>query len=191
MNVDELTFLTLMNNRASAYIDAYEAECNNNNRNFNLFDAFDGLEENEMFVSALAAFNYQVENGGIMQWFDNGYDVTIDALEEFITTLIKANELAGRPVEYLNKLLESIDDINQNIEAFDDAKDAYTRACRDNSLLEAFSEDFIALLDKEQRNEMNTFDKWYYTINSQFLTDANAYFKTIIEQEKSEKYQFS
>jgi hypothetical protein len=176
MNIDNLKYLLSFNERANVRIDEIRAKRGDD---FNFLEAIEELDENEAFVMALSCFNYQVENGGIIQWVHNEYDDTLDVLLEFLNKLIDANKQADRSVDYLNKLVESLDDVIENINVYDDAKSAYHEVVRYNHLLEAFTESFEEMVDNELSKELSSFDKWYYTINQQLLTDADAFFKAV------------
>jgi len=69
------------------------------------------LTTKELVVVVLAKLNYQVENGGFDQWFENGYGdqsrATLDCLTVVGTeTAKKAFELVGRALERRRNTVE-------------------------------------------------------------------------------------
>ncbi len=97
----------------------------------------------------IGKFNYQVENGGFHQWFDNGYG---EKAETLLSAL--SNVGTGLATEVL-KLVEQALKVYENRDTDEDEEADY---------------------DDGYRAELNKLDSAYYMINSRFMEECEVYF---------------
>jgi hypothetical protein len=69
-----------------------------------------GLTSEQRKAVVLGNFNYQVENGGFMQWVDNGYAVHFD---ELVTTI---KEMRGDGSKEVEEILNMLSEIKPHIQ---------------------------------------------------------------------------
>lgn len=119
------------------------------NRQWSKQDFWDQLDAQERIAVFAGNLNYQVENGGFMQWFDNGY-----ATDEVTGFLIRLCQRIGSPTsDKVEMILRDFLDHTRGRNSRDDDADDW------DSLFE--------LLEP-----LNT---RYYEINNQFMSDVETY----------------
>lgn len=109
-----------------------------------------GLDRLPKIAVLFANLNYQVENGGISQWIDNGYSDLREDLFYALQTL--GTELAGQIEEKI--------------------KDFWAEYCDDDGMI---IEDDQTLPGAE--DAADEFDRWYYSINERFVEEVNNFFE--------------
>lgn len=116
--------------------------------------------------------NYQVENGGFVQWHDNGYSACVDQLLVILKEIATPTALA---VE------EIVRRARRNIRA-------YERSC---SATVERNRSWYADSDDDGEDDWKIFfdscdplDDKFYGINAQFLDDVEAFLKTKMEESK-------
>ena len=109
------------------------------------------LTDYEKIAVKFGNFNYQVENGGLFQWDDNGYSDDLDSLYDFI------NDSSYSKKDKFLEILDNFSNVKSAIEELDDYSDWYEedRATRLNSL--------------------NYCDKDYYNIKDSWIAYFNDY----------------
>ena len=112
-----------------------------------------GISEIERQAVLTGIMNYQVENGGFIQWFDNNYGTTI-AVQE----IVKVAEMIKTPVaakvkELMTKYLEAVDD-----------------ACDDPYNLRDGEWEYI-------NHELGLLDYKYYAISGRWLKELDQFFQ--------------
>jgi hypothetical protein len=118
----------------------------------------------EVFAIALGNFNYQVENGGIMQWIGNEYatDLAVSALK--VALLMIGTESAKQTSEIIEEAIKI-------------------------GLKEPFSGSWDADDDDTEwaqwRDALGKLDSRYYDINDQLIDDVEAFFSKRRELVKS------
>ena len=108
-----------------------------------------GLDRLPKLAVLFANLNYQVENGGISQWIDNGYSDLRDDLFYALQTL--GTELAGQIEEKI--------------------KDFWSEYCDDDGMI---AEDDETLPGAE--DAADEFDRWYCSINNKFMEEVEGFF---------------
>lgn len=112
----------------------------------------DSLDAQERFAVHTGNFNYQVENGGFIQWWCNCYG-TPSTVEYLLRACDRINtESAANVKELLTKFKESVPSKNP-------------RQHMDEDEWEKFS------------NSLDGMDMQYYAINEQFMMDCEAHLK--------------
>lgn len=136
MDLDKSTWQKIMN-------DAF-AKCQDGMAFVDFLALLHGKEKHAVLLGTL---NYQVENGGIMQWFDNGYGAHIEDVLDTLRcvgtprTLELYEKLDGFRVEYGNiqRTNSDDDDLCVGSESFD--RFYYSNPFRDEYLQDV--EDFL------------------------------------------------
>ena len=147
MEVDKETFLGKIDNLWEFIMhNAYEVWQNNNMTREEFLSSLTPYEE---MAVKFGNFNYQVENGGLMQWDLNGYSEDLEYLQEFLSNC-----------DYLkrNKFLEIL-------ESFSTVKDAIGNL---NKYDDWYDED-----ENTRWKSLDVFDKEYYS----FKDDWNEFFQ--------------
>ena len=168
------------------------------------------------FISRLAVqlgnLNYQVENGGWIQWYDNGYgsgtggfgdvhDPSAPLLKWLIYTLkhlsISENEIGQKIINLLSKVRFKVDRaeyIKERIECdycegmgyFEDEDEECLTTCSECSgtgfIYEEIQNEDYGMV--KNREELDRLSDEYYKLNEQWMELLNEYFKTEIEKAK-------
>jgi len=155
-------------------------------------DKFGKLYSNAVITGNL---NYQVENGGFYQWFENGYVIDLGDLIIFFEENFKENEINEKVKNLLNRVIDILDWYDGGIESLrvidklkyilnevvdildwlDEGKD-----CVKN--LYDYKEFFIKKLEDQVQKELNQLDEKYYEINEKLNEILEEYFKTEYEK---------
>jgi hypothetical protein len=124
------------------------------NKGWSKEEFHDSLDAKERFAVHTGNFNYQVENGGFVQWWDNRYGTpaTVDFL---LRACDRINTSTALQVKELVKQFKSI------------MRDKDPRKHMD----EGEWEDIYASLEEAG------LDKKYYEINEQFMKDCESHLK--------------
>lgn len=122
------------------------------NRDWSIEKFWDQLDADERMAVFTGNFNYQVENGGFIQWYDNRY-------------------AQPQVVDYLLRLCDDINTdaskkVKELIKSFKNA----LKSCQVDRRGDLEIEDWDALCDT-----CNGLDSPYYEINQQFLEDMEKY----------------
>jgi len=123
------------------------------------------MSREHLIAVQIGNLNYQVENGGFLQWYDNGY-YSMD-LEDLITY---CEEIKTKAATEVKVLLESVRDIidfysssTEAIELLNEHMFSEHAEILDSCLWDLIS----AHLDQHNRQ--------YYGINDEFLSDVETY----------------
>jgi len=106
----------------------------------------------------LGNLNYQVENGGFAQWFDNGYSIALDDIKLFLTNY------DGKTTTFNDvlQILEGVEDIlKEHKKASRFQRYDTDQECYDDSYLDG----------------LDLFDTKYYNINETFMLEVEAVLK--------------
>ena len=125
------------------------------------------LSDYEKLAVKFGNFNYQVENGGLMQWDCNGYSEDLDDLQEFLTKS-----------DYSKK-----DRFLGILDAFSNVKDAINKLDKYDDW---YDEDM-----NTRWNSLETFDKDYYSFKDNWIEYFEDYlFKNMPDEylEKIKEY---
>lgn len=128
------------------------------------------LSDYEKLAVKFGNFNYQVENGGLMQWDCNGYSEDLEDLQEFLTKS-----------DYSRK-----DRFLGILDAFSNVKDAINKLDKYDDW---YDEDM-----NTRWNSLETFDKDYYSFKDNWIEYFEDYlFKNIPDEylEKIKEYNLS
>ncbi|MBQ9833604.1 MAG: DUF4375 domain-containing protein [Bacilli bacterium] len=118
------------------------------------------LSDYEKLAVKFGNFNYQVENGGLMQWDCNGYSEDLEDLQEFLTKS-----------DYSKK-----DRFLGILDAFSNVKDAINK-------LDKY-DDWYAEDMNTRWNSLETFDKDYYSFKDNWIE----YFEDYLFQNMPDEY---
>ena len=118
------------------------------------------LSDYEKLAVKFGNFNYQVENGGLMQWDCNGYSEDLEDLQEFLTKS-----------DYSKK-----DRFLGILDAFSDVKDAINKLDKYDDW---YDEDM-----NTRWNSLETFDKDYYSFKDNWIE----YFEDYLFQNMPDEY---
>lgn len=122
-------------------------------------DFVGALNEMERDAVLIGNLNYQVENGGFIQWAENGYVFQIRSLDE---ALCRINTPLARQVKGMVRLIaqqvrgEAALYHRLTVDIFEDEDEAYELAHR--------------------------FDEQYYAINDEFMAECERYFASLKHQ---------
>lgn len=128
------------------------------------------LSDYEKLAVKFGNFNYQVENGGLMQWDCNGYSEDLEDLQEFLTKS-----------DYSRK-----DRFLGILDAFSNVKDAINKLDKYDDW---YDEDM-----NTRWNSLETFDKDYYSFKDNWIEYFEDYlFKNMPDEylEKIKEYNLS
>ena len=128
------------------------------------------LSDYEKLAVKFGNFNYQVENGGLMQWDCNGYSEDLEDLQEFLTKS-----------DYSKK-----DRFLGILDAFSNVKDAINKLDKYDDW---YDEDM-----NTRWNSLETFDKDYYSFKDNWIEYFEDYlFKNMPDEylEKIKEYNLS
>lgn len=125
----------------------------------------DKLSSYEKLAVQLGNFNYQVENGGLMQWDENGYSEDVYELMDFI----KCSDFSKK-YEILD-ILDNFIHIKNSIDKLDENDDFY-----DGDLQTRYS-------------ELNRYDKIYYSLKDELKDFFENYLVETIPKEYFDKIQ--
>lgn len=122
-------------------------------------DFIDQLTPYEKTAVILGNLNYQVENGGFMQWDDNGYSDYYDDIYDFIesTDFVDKDKLID--------LVDEFQSIKDSIDKLDSYDDFYTEDC------------------ETRYRSMNNLDSRYYDIEDSWKDYVNEYLLDNVPQE--------
>ena len=144
------------------------------------YDGFlEGLGELDAMCVALGNLNYQVENGGFMQWHDNGYSSAAGLLAEALGSV---GTLAATQVSTL------VEEANETIASFEELKDEYGRAARysHGHRLADFEADFSDMVQEKLCDELEPLDSRDYDVSGQLSDDIEAWLVRTESQEGGE-----
>lgn len=114
-------------------------------------------------------FNYQVENGGFSQWYDNGYSCTIENLQDFLEK-IKKEPLKEQTFKTIDKVIDLLDEATEVINWIEDGK----------QLVEKFGYEyqhfFREKLEEQGYEDLSRLDSRYYEISAKFMEILEIYF---------------
>lgn len=79
----------------------------------------DGLDDRHRAAVILGNFNYQVENGGFLQWHDNGYSSRIDWLHKYLKAI------ATPTAQEVTEMVNEFQIITANLDSEDEEESPY------------------------------------------------------------------
>ena len=129
-------------------------------------DKFGKLYSNAVITGNL---NYQVENGGFYQWFENGYVIALGDLIIFFEENFEENETIEKLKNLLNRVVDILDWYDGGIDSL-------------SGIDEDYKEFFIEKLEDQLMNELSALDETYYEINEKLNEILEEYFKTEYEK---------
>jgi hypothetical protein len=140
--------MAVFGDRIQALMDeVYNEWQKEENKGKGKWDILDGFSEAHQIAVVCGNFNYQVENGGIEQWIDNGY------FHEDAEKLIEHLEIGAKSDERCQTILDSIYILEQH---------AREKDCdRDGSYVNPYDEDGERRSIGDMIN-CGAFDTWYY-----------------------------
>lgn len=133
-----------------------------------LLEVEENLSENHLNAVITGNLNYQVENGGFRQWYDNGYYASIDRLVEFFTKNFKDNEI-------IKKIIYILEDVHEDIEWAERGKLACKRC---NYELYEYKEFFIESFEDKLCDLLEKYDNRYYGISEDLMKILEDFFTT-------------
>ncbi len=104
--------------------------------------------------------NYQVDNGGFIQWYDNNYSCSIEKIINFL----EDNKTFDVVFE---DVLHIVYGVNEHIEHIEDGKKEINKVSYDYQ--DFFKESLGHFLQKN----LNRYDTKYYKINNEFMKKFN------------------
>lgn len=117
-------------------------------------DFWDQLSSKERFAISTGKLNQQVENGGFLQWYHNGYGIP-DVVTYLLRVLPRVKTASSLKVEDLLR------QYNDAVELYDENEDKENEYGGMNQVVYG---DFSKNLD--------SLDTLYYTVNEQFMADV-------------------
>jgi hypothetical protein len=130
------------------------------------YDSFiAALEPHDAWAVVMGNLNYQVNNGGFLQWHDNGYSSMSDTLIEALTNV-------GTPaaLEASTLITEAMDAIDLNEDAMSQLK-KLGRYGECDALLTY--EDLISdAIGKSLNDDLEPFDRRFYKVSDHLLKDV-------------------
>ena len=110
-------------------------------------DFVGSLDDDSRFLVVLGNLRYQVGNGGLVQWHDNGYSSCIEDISDALRAVATDDALALGVV---------IDEVNDVLDYYDGVADDITRAMRqgDFPMLSQMSSDIVEFVGSRLRGEL-------------------------------------
>lgn len=129
------------------------------------------LGETHFFAVITGNMNYQVENGGFTQWFDNGY------AEDTIEELIKFFENAFDGNDVIDKTIQVLREIQDQIEWVERGKDIIERQVNDYDYTDVFER----ALEDELNQNLERQDSYFYKFNEELMEILEEFFKSKLQ----------
>lgn len=125
------------------------------------------MTKEHLMAVQIGNLNYQVENGGFLQWHDNGYSIDI---EDLISYCKEINTEASRKVKGL--LYEVQEFLEFHYEGKKKIIDLLVR-----NMMEDYVETIKDCFQLQLSHNFNNLDNKYYKINDKFLSDVETFLK--------------
>lgn len=140
------------------------------------YDVFvEQLDEIFRIAVQFKNLNYQVENGGFLQWEDNGYSVDCDEIQDAIGTFIAT----PASLEVLDIVQCWVGDIGHLDETFQTFKKASRYA--NFAILEDARDEFEEFINEKKNIVLKELDERYYRVNQKFMDDIEEFFASTDE----------
>lgn len=139
-----------MNEKFQSLMDAAYARWQTNQGQWSKEVFWDQLDAQERFAVFMGNLNYQVENGGFFQWWDNRYATTETVSFILRQCKVMNTEASLKVAELVTKFWEQVG----------------KKGIEDHS---------YANLDTVYEDMDETLDTQYYEINAQFMADCEAH----------------
>lgn len=123
------------------------------------------LGELHFYAVITGNLNYQVENGGFIQWIDNGYSHIIEDLIDFFDKNMRAHKVTA-------KLLSILEDVANELEWVERGKHIIERDVRDCDYADVFER----ALEEQLHENLELSDHNYYQINKEVMVILESYF---------------
>lgn len=155
---------------------AYERWQEGGDLNDKTYDVFvEQLDDIFRIAVELKNLNYQVENGGFLQWEDNGYSVDCDSIQDTIQTFI-ATPAGLEVLDIIQCWVGEVGHLDETLKTFKKASRYSSFVILEDSLYE-----FEEFINEKRTNVLNELDKRYYKVNQKFMDDVEAFFASTDE----------
>jgi len=123
------------------------------------------MSREHLIAVQVGNLNYQVENGGFLQWHDNGYSMDLEDLISY------CEEIGTKTCIKVKTLLEYVQDtISYFCTEAEEAMQLLTRNLFDN-----YAEVLRDCLWDQMSKHLSRYDQEYYDISDNFLSDVETY----------------
>lgn len=140
------------------------------------YDVFvEQLDDIFRIAVQLKNLNYQVENGGFLQWEVNGFSIDCDEIQDAIQTFISTPAC----LEVLDIVQCWVGDVG----FLDETLETFKKASRyaHFAILEDSRDEFEEFIYKKRSIVLGELDKRYYGINKEFMDDIEKFFASTDE----------
>lgn len=145
--------------------ESYDLWKKEKNKNLSYVDFLDQVEKELSLLHKVSVIfgklNYQVENGGFLQWYDNGYSCSI---EELIETL-EVNK-------QFNEVLKILENVRDSLEYLEDGEKEVKKVSYE------YQDLFKETLKNYCRDDFDRCDKEFYKYNDKFKVKFNEWLQS-------------